>query len=117
MPRAFERLGENILCVNTSVGPEGTAGHISANQTTASVSTGRASTSFMALDSIAATNLPWDATIGMIKYDVDGFDSTALMSGLGIITPHQPLIYFEVREQDTLVRIRQLRGLAGEYRL
>ena len=46
----------------------------------------------------------------MIKFDVDGFDSTALMSGLGIITPDQPLIYFEseVREQDTLVRIRQI---------
>ena len=46
----------------------------------------------------------------MIKWDVDGFDPTALMSGLGIITPDQPLIYFEseVREQDTLVRISQI---------
>jgi hypothetical protein len=45
----------------------------------------------------------------MIKCDVDGFDSTALMSDLGD-TRDQPLIYFEseVREQGTFVRIRQL---------
>jgi FkbM family methyltransferase len=102
--------GTNIICLNTCVGPEGSAGHISAGQTTASLSTNGASTSFMTLDSIAATRLPRDATIGMIKCDVDGFDSTALMSGLGVITRDQPLIYFEceVREKETLVRIREL---------
>jgi FkbM family methyltransferase len=102
--------GATIICVNTCVGPEGIAGHISANQTTAFVSTDGRSTSFMTLDSIAASRLPWDATIGMIKCDVDGFDSTALMSGLGVITRDHPLIYFEseVREQGALVRIRQL---------